>query len=324
LSDIFIVGSPRSGTSWLRTLLASHPDLASPHELHLFDRYLVPIEQAWQKEETALQRRLAAGLSSGAGLVSLLGRDELRGWMSDLVARSRRAALAARPGSSRLLEKTPGNARQLELIRQVVPGARFVHIVRDPRRAIASMLEKSRRPFGEWAPGEVLRGTSLWRAHVSAALRDARPEDTILVHYEALRADIPGTLRQLADFLALPGDVESWLAGDPASPAHERERTLTIGRAIENAKFDDPAAARLRQAIGAPTSRTLSPAALWYIESRCAAEMAMLDYEPRLFTPGRAQPLRALTAAVELRGRRLLHQMSISRDPSARRRAGGG
>ena len=310
MSDIFIVGSPRSGTSWLRTLLASHPDLASPHELHLFERYFSPIERAWQTEDQVLQRRLAAGLSSGAGLVSLLGRDDLLGWMEDLFARARRAALAARPGSSRVLEKTPANARHLELIRQLVPGARFIHVVRDPRRTIASMIEKNRRPFGEWAPGEVLRGTSLWRAHVTAALRDARPEDTILVHYEALRADVPGSLRRLADFLELPGDVESWLAGDPTAPAYERERTLTIGRPIENTKFDDPEAARLREAIGAQTSRTLSSGALWYIESRCAAEMATLGYEPRLFTPGKPQPVRALTAAVELQGRRLLHRIA--------------
>ena len=139
---------------------------------------------------------------------------------------------------------------------------------------------------------------------------DGRPEDTILIHYEALRADVRGTLRRLADFLELPGDVESWLAGDPSSPAHEREQAVTIGRAIENTKFDDPESVQLRQAIGAPTSRALSPAALWYIESRCAAEMAVLGYEPRLFTAGRAQPLRALTAAVELRGRRLLHGLA--------------
>lgn len=309
MSDIFIVGSPRSGTSWLRTLLAGHPDLASPHELHLFERYLVPIERAWGAEEAALQRRLAAGLSSGAGLVSLLEREDVLAWMGDLVTRVRRAALEARPGASRLLEKTPANARHLELIRRIVPGARFVHIVRDPRRAIASMIEKNRRPFGEWAPGEVLRGTSLWRAHVGAALRDARPEDTILVHYEGLRADVRGNLQRLADFLELPGDVDSWLAGDPSAPAHERARAVTIGRPLADARFDDPEAARLRRTIGESTTRTLSPGARWHIESRCAAEMAALGYAPELHTPGRAQPVRALTSAIELQGRRILHRM---------------
>lgn len=51
--------------------------------------------------------------------------------------------------ATRLLEKTPAHARQLELIRAVRPGARFVHLVRDPRATVASLIEKSRRPFGE-------------------------------------------------------------------------------------------------------------------------------------------------------------------------------
>ena len=145
MSDIFIVGSPRSGTSWLRSLLASHPDLASPHELHLFDRYLAPLDRAWQEENAELERRTRAGLSSAAGLVSLIDRPALHAWMGELVARARRAALAARPGATRLLEKTPAHARQLELIRSVAPGARFVHLVRDPRATVASLIEKSRR-----------------------------------------------------------------------------------------------------------------------------------------------------------------------------------
>lgn len=227
------------------------------------------------------------------------------------MARVRRAALEARPGASRLLEKTPANARHLDLIRRIVPGARFVHIVRDPRKAIASMIEKSRRPFGDWAPREVLRGTALWRTHVAAALRDARPEDTILVHYEALREDVRGELRRLADFLDLPGEIECWLAGDPSAPAHERARAVTIGRPLSDARFDDPEAVELRRTIGEPNARGLSSAALWHIESRCAAEMETLGYAPRLFTPGRAQPVRALTAAVELRGRRLLHRLAV-------------
>lgn len=315
VSDIFIVGSPRSGTSWLRTLLAGHPTLASPHELHLFDRYLIPAERAWRDESSALERRRTAGLSSAAGLVSLLQYDELQAWMRDLYQRSRSAALSRKPGATHLLEKTPENARHLGLIRAIVPGAKFVHLVRDPRAVVASMIERSRRPFGEWAPGEVTRATSTWRAHVSAGLRDARPEDTILVRYEDLRGDLDRELRRLADFLELEGAVDAWLVGDPGARAFERSRSATVARI-------DPSAApapSLQQGIrdlpgeiGAPTTRSLSGAARWYIESRCAAEMAQLGYAPQIWRSDRPQPLWALAAAVDIGlrpfGRRLVRQ----------------
>ena len=42
--DIFIVGPVRSGTSWLQTMLAEHPDIASPPETHFFTNYLAPLE----------------------------------------------------------------------------------------------------------------------------------------------------------------------------------------------------------------------------------------------------------------------------------------
>lgn len=324
MSDIFIVGAPRSGTSWLRTLLASHPDLASPHELHLFDRWLAPLDLAWQEENADLDRRLAAGLSSAAGLVSLIDRRELRAWMGELVARARRGALAGRPGATRMLEKTPAHARQLELIRAVVPGARFVHLVRDPRAVVASMLEKSRRPFGEWAPDDVLRATALWRSHVGAALRDGLVEDTLVVRYEDLRADPTDALRRIAAFLALPGSVEDWLVVDPALRAHARAADVTVTRSLDEPHIAAPPvdaarAAALRDEIGAPTTRPLSASAVWYVESRCREEMAALGYGPERFIAGRRQPLLALTAALELRGRRLLAGRSPRRKKRRRR-----
>ena len=41
-AHIFIVGPVRSGTSWLQTMLAEHPDIASPPETHVFTNYLAP------------------------------------------------------------------------------------------------------------------------------------------------------------------------------------------------------------------------------------------------------------------------------------------
>ena len=55
MSDIFIVGPARSGTSWLQTMLAEHPDIASPPETGLFVEFLAPMERAWQRHRQQLQ-----------------------------------------------------------------------------------------------------------------------------------------------------------------------------------------------------------------------------------------------------------------------------
>ncbi len=61
---MFIVGSPRSGTSYLQNLLASHPDIHTGEETHLFERYIGPSVRAWERH---LERGVA-GLGLGIGL----------------------------------------------------------------------------------------------------------------------------------------------------------------------------------------------------------------------------------------------------------------
>jgi Sulfotransferase family len=176
LNDVFIVGSPRSGTTWLQTLLADHPDLASPPELHVFPELLGPAAKMWDDRARNNAMRRDAGIVDGvSGLENVLDRADFAAWMRDLYEMARSSVLALKPGATRLLEKTPGNARHLPLIWEVAPGARFVHVARDPRDVVASLLERSRRPFRDWAPSDVCSATGVWRDNVSAARRGATP-----------------------------------------------------------------------------------------------------------------------------------------------------
>src|SRR5438876_565526 len=40
LDIVFVVGAPRSGTTWLQTMLAAHPEVASPQETYIFSAYV--------------------------------------------------------------------------------------------------------------------------------------------------------------------------------------------------------------------------------------------------------------------------------------------
>jgi Sulfotransferase family len=305
-SDIFVVGSPRSGTTWLQALLAEHPDLASPPELHLFPDFLEHADTRWNERVRSDQMLRDAGVADGGvGLQNVLDRADFVAWMRDLYGRARNATLALRPGAIRLLEKTPPNACHLPLIREIVPGARFVHIARDPRDVVASLLERNRRPFGEWAPGDVCSATAVWRKFVCAARRDANPVDTLLISYEDLKSDPHRGLQSVADFLGLPGTVESWLCADPTARASERARRVTVRRSgpVER---DGETAIRFASAVfGAPTAVSLSRLERWYVESRCSSEMIELGYQPSIFEPGRPAPGRRAEVALRIRAPRM-------------------
>ena len=55
---VLLVGAPRSGTTWLQTMLGAHPDVVTPQETDLFSRYLAPLDDAGahQSRQAFLER----------------------------------------------------------------------------------------------------------------------------------------------------------------------------------------------------------------------------------------------------------------------------
>ena len=286
MTTIFIVGAPRSGTTWLQSLLAGHPRLASPPELHLFANCFAPIERAWKEQLERRNRLAAAGFQGGVGLHNILDETEIIAWMSMLFDRVHRSALAIKPGATTLLEKTPSNAFFLPLIRRIVPGAKFIHVVRDPRDAVASLMDVSRRPFGEWAPSTLSSATAVWKDHVLAALRDSRPEDTTLVRYEDLRTHPYEVLGALAGVLGLEGPPDAWVLGDHTTPAVQRVVDTSVRRRLPDEPAVSTESAMLPSPFSSPTLKRLSGSETWFVESQCAAEMEILGYAIGAFRPG--------------------------------------
>ena len=111
---IFIVGMPRSGTTLVEQILASHPEVHGAGEL-----IRIP--------------NLAQGLlgSGGSGLrvaAAALAREDL-----EAAARDYLDYVDARAGAAaRTTDKLPENYRHLGLIAAMLPNAPIVHVSRDP------------------------------------------------------------------------------------------------------------------------------------------------------------------------------------------------
>ena len=102
---------------------------------------------------------------------------------------------AAEAGKTIVIEKTPRHVRHLDSIRKLVPGARFVLLVRDGRDVVASIAAR--------ANGDFESGLQRWIRDNSIVLHERDSPDVLLMRYEDVVVDPPGQLRSLCDFLGI-------------------------------------------------------------------------------------------------------------------------
>lgn len=102
------------------------------------------------------------------------------------------------------LEKSGQHARCIPDIVSMLPEARFIHILRDPRDVVASLLAANRSWGAWWAPGHAKAAAQIWVRHVRPAREAGRslPSWQMLeIKYEDLLTDTEAQLKSCADFL---------------------------------------------------------------------------------------------------------------------------
>jgi hypothetical protein len=183
---IFIIGMPRSGTTLVEQVLASHPLVHGAGELPLMGQ---------------LADRLPA---PGDGLVEALSPDALARLGAEYD--SRLEALA--PGAARVTDKLPGNFLFAGLIRLVLPDAWIIHCVRDPLDTCLSCYETRFTKGHHFAYdlrelGLHHRGYQRLMDHWRGVLPKGR---FIEVRYEDVVADLKGQAQRLVAFCGLDWD----------------------------------------------------------------------------------------------------------------------
>jgi LPS sulfotransferase NodH len=203
---VFIVGAPRSGTTWLQRLLATHPRIRTGQESKLFRWYIGPQLQMWRMETTReLDPKTATG-RGGTGLSCYFREDEFLSALKQYLGLLLQPMIGSlRPGEL-FVEKSPSHAMCIPEIKRLLPEARIIHVLRDPRDVVASLLAASRTWGAAWAPESPVKAAGLWVEHVRAVKRAAQnlsPEEFHEVTYEQLRSAPEKVVRQVADFLGL-------------------------------------------------------------------------------------------------------------------------
>lgn len=104
------------------------------------------------------------------------------------------------------LEKTPSHALFIPEIKQLLPESRIIHMIRDPRDVVASLLAVARTWGSSWAPARAQVAAHMWLEHISAAREAAKNLPTnefYQVTYEQLWNSTEDALKGLCKFLGL-------------------------------------------------------------------------------------------------------------------------
>jgi hypothetical protein len=239
-TPVFVVGMPRSGTTLIEQILASHPKVFGAGERHEFHRIAVA--------------RGGAGIASAAlpEQLSLLADDGLRRLGAEYAA----AIGALAPNASRVVDKMPGNFLHVGLIALALPNARIIHVSRDPVDTCVSCfatLFSGEQPYAYNLAelGRYYRAYDALMRH----WRDVVPSGVMLeVRYEDIVDDLESQARAMIAHCGLEWDAaclefhRTKRSVRTASKAQVRQPLYRS--AVGRAKAYGPMLAPLLQALG--------------------------------------------------------------------------
>lgn len=222
-APLFVLGSPRSGTSLLRLMLTSHPQLVIPPECG-FILWLAPEFGAWDErscDDGAIRGRFLSALGAARkfntwGLSTAAVDDEIRAvrpkTYAELCAAVVRAYRRKQEKSASIWgDKNNYYVRHVAELFALYPRGRFLHIVRDVRDVACSYREVMEAdfssPFSPNLPTDIDAIADVWTKDVSRLVSDFEhiPQARkATIRYEDVVADPARVLDGICRWLSVP------------------------------------------------------------------------------------------------------------------------
>ena len=271
-APVFVLGCPRSGTTWLYHLLLSAGSFAMYHaESNVFN-LLAPrfgsLRSARDREEL-----MAHWIRSGPFRASGLDAAAIR---AKIIAECRNAgdflritmqAIAESQGVERWADCTPDHLLHIPEIKRTIPDALVIHIIRDGRDVALSYVKQGWAYPLRWDRGEQLSVAGLyWEWFVRRGREYGRMlgDDYQEVHFEELVAQPHETLARLSRFIGQDLD-------------YERIQQVGVGSVQEpNSSFPEESGEQFN-----PTGRwktRMSAEEIDVFENLCGEYLAQLGY----------------------------------------------
>lgn len=281
---VFVGGTSRSGKTLVRWILSAHPRIAVSRRTEMWPRYYERFGDLGRSDnlERCLHAMLARTQIRALDVdVDGLRRDFLRG----APTYARLFALfheqyAEGQGKARWGDQTVLIERFAQVILPVFPGAKFIHLMRDPRDRYAAMRER-----GDLPPGALGQATASWLYSAALARRNAErfAADYRVVRYEDLVTHPARTVRRLCEFL-----------GEEFHPAMVE---LPAARRYDDQRAAAPDGIPISPAFVGQYRDQLGPPDLAFIQAFANRQMRAFGYPPDPSRLGYRQRLRCLVGA---------------------------
>lgn len=202
---MFIVGCPRSGTSWTWGIMVCLP---------VFEPLLIEDFEGIETRAGVNKMKLDAGYRT----------TETTVFFSNLSDEQIKAAVRAKQNKfldKLLLEKTPSNILKIDRILKVFPNARFIHLIRDPRANVSSLVNTRFKTGFKFAK-DLEEGIKQYRNHFICAKPYLDQPNFYNLRYEDLHQKPHGTVRGLLEFLGVSEQVPDAAVDEAIGKNHQR------------------------------------------------------------------------------------------------------
>jgi tetratricopeptide (TPR) repeat protein len=209
---VFIIGMPRSGTTLVEQILASHPQAFGAGELKCFETAM-----------RGIRPRFGTSTSYPEVVSGMIDAD-----FRALGARYLAAIETLAPGAARIVDKLPSNYRVAGLIHLALPNACIIHTTRDPVDTCLSCFskvftDKQAHTYDLAELGRYYRNYQKLMAHWERVLPPGR---MLTIRYEDVVADLEAQARRIIAHCGL-----EW---DPRCLAfHQTERPIRTASALQ-------------------------------------------------------------------------------------------
>jgi tetratricopeptide (TPR) repeat protein len=238
---IFIVGLPRSGSTLLEQILASHSQVEGTTELPNILRFVAELQgrdpDTHEPRYPAILERLTAA--------------DLRTLGEKYLADTR----VYRSGTPRFIDKMPNNFRHIGLIHLILPNARIIDARREPMACCFSNF-KQLFASGQEFTYDIEDIARYYRSYVQLMRHwdDALPGKVLRIQYEDVVADLEGNVRGILDFCGLsfePACLEFHKTERSVRTASsEQVRRPIFREGVDQWRHFEPWLGALRSALG--------------------------------------------------------------------------
>ena len=250
-SKVFVVGVPRSGTTLVQSILASHPEVYATRETHWMANVRRPPSRTWVLDHLLLSPARVRGAVA-----------YLQEQCPDLYQEyaTRRPACRTLAGAARALdqlftaaaqsqdkaawvEKSPEHVGYAILLEKALPEAVFVHTLRDPRDNVASLYDAGQKYAESWQGRQTLESCiSTYRSYLekSRECLDRDPQRHFFAVYEDIIEQPEAQTRALWAFAGLPAarlDVTTLDSGSAALSGDEEGWKKERGPGIQDTRL---------------------------------------------------------------------------------------